>query len=73
VKATDDFMVTKVKIVITNAAGAIIEQGEAAQDANKSDQWEYKATIANSPLAGTKILAVAYDRPGNKGTGEVVL
>jgi hypothetical protein len=36
VKATDDFMVTKVKVIITNATGAIIEEGEALPDAMKS-------------------------------------
>jgi hypothetical protein len=72
VKATDDFMVTKVKVIITNATGAIIEEGEALPDAMKSNQWEYKATAANPTLVGTKILAVAYNRPGNTGSAQVV-
>src|SRR5260221_2057731 len=73
VHATDDFMVTKVKIVITNAAGEVIEQGEAGPDAEEVNLWEYKATAANPILTGTKIRAVAYDRPGNTGTAEIVL
>src|SRR5258706_12555290 len=73
VKATDDFMVTKVKVVITNAAGALIEEGEAGPDTLKVNRWGYNATAANPTLAGTKIRAVAYDRPGNTGTAEVVL
>jgi hypothetical protein len=73
VKATDDFMVTNVKIVITNAAGALIEEGEAGPDAKKINLWAYKATAANPILTGTKIRAIAYDRPGNTGTAEVVL
>jgi hypothetical protein len=73
VLAKDDFMVTKVKIVITNAAGAIIEQGDAGPDAMKADHWGYKATAANPTLTGTKIQAIAYDRPGNVGTAELVL
>jgi hypothetical protein len=73
VKAIDDFMVTKVKIVVTNAAGVVIEEGEAGPDVMRTNQWEYKATAANPTLAGTKIRAVAYDRPGNTGTAEIVL
>ena len=73
VKATDDFMVTKVKVVTTNAAGAIIEEGDAGPDALKINLWVYKATAANPTLTGTKIRAVAYDRPGNTGTAEIVL
>lgn len=73
VKATDDFMVTKVKIVITNAAGLLVEEGDAGPDTKKINLWGYKATAANPTLAGTKIRAIAYDRPGNTGTAEVVL
>jgi hypothetical protein len=73
VMAKDDFMVTKVKIVITNASGAVIEQGDAGPDAMRTDQWGYKATVANPMLSGTKIQVIAYDRPGNVGTAEVVL
>jgi len=50
VKATDDFMVTKVKIVTTNAAGALIEEGEAGPDTLKVNLWGYKATAANPTL-----------------------
>ena len=73
VKAIDDFMVTKVKVIITNAAGAIIEEGEAGPDVMRSNQWEYKATATNSTLTGSKIRAVAYDRPGNTGKAEILL
>jgi hypothetical protein len=62
----DDFMVTKVKIVITNAAGALIEEGDAGPDALKINLWGYKATAANPVLTGTKIRTVAYGR----ATGE---
>jgi hypothetical protein len=71
--AIDDFMVTKVKVIIRNVAGALIEEGEAAPDQMRSNRWEYKATAANSTLTGTKIRAIAYDRPGNTGTAEIVL
>jgi hypothetical protein len=73
VNASDDFMVAKVKITITNAAGVVIEEGEALPHAMRVHLWEYTATATNPSLAGTTIRAVAYDRPGNKGEGEVVL
>ncbi len=73
VKATDDFMVTKVRIVITDPAGSLIEQGEAASVAGTADGWEYKTTVSNSACDGTTIRVVAIDRPGNKGTAEVVV
>ena len=73
VKATDDFMVTKVKIVIKDAAGELIEEGNAGPDELKINLWVYQATAASPKLTGTKIQAVAYDRPGNVGVAEVVL
>ena len=73
VNAVDDFMVTKVKVVVINSAGAVIEQGEAGPDVMKANHWGYKATAVNPTLAGTKIRAIAYDRPGNTGIAEIVL
>ena len=73
VKATDDFMVTRVNVVIKDAAGAVIEEGEAGPDLEQINIWAYKATAANPMLAGTTIKATAYDRPRNKGTAEVTL
>ena len=66
VKATDDFMVTGVKVVITASDGSIIEEGEAGPDQLKINIWSYQATVANPSLPGTTIKAVAFDRPGNK-------
>ena len=60
----------KVKIVITDAAGVLIEEGDAGPDALKVNLWGYKATAANPTLTGTKIRAIAYDRPGNTGSAE---
>lgn len=73
VKAVDDFMVTRVNVVIKDASGAVIEEGEAGPDSMLVNQWRYNATKANSKLAGTTIQATAHDRPGNKTTGEVAL
>jgi hypothetical protein len=74
VAATDDFMVTKVTIKITDANGVVLEQGEAADDSDtRPNQWAYKAVGSNSSIKGKKIIAVAYDRPGNAGTAEITM
>jgi hypothetical protein len=73
VKAVDDFLVAEVIVTITDANGNVIETGHAGPDTEKINQWLYKATVANPVLPGTKIDAVAYDRPGNTGTADVVL
>ncbi len=74
VHATDDFQVIKVTITITGADGVVIEEGDAIDGRPaRINQWEYKAVATNPTLKGTKIMAVAYDRPGNKGMAEIVL
>ena len=73
IDASDDFMVTKVTVTITDARGIVIEQGNATEHPTRVSRWEYKAVSANRTLKGTKIMAIAHDRPGNRGTVEVVL
>jgi hypothetical protein len=73
VKATDDFMVTRVWVMIMNAAGDIIEEGDAGPDVSRVNLWQYKATIANPSWKGMTMKAIAYDRPANTGTLEVTL
>lgn len=73
VKAVDDFQVTRVRVTILNAAGAIIEQGEAGPDSMKVNQWGYTAQVSNPVLAGATVRATAFDRPGNSATLEVKL
>jgi hypothetical protein len=73
IKAIDDFMVTKVTVIITDSSGAVIEQGDCTQNPKMNFLWDYQATVANPTLPGTKISAIAFDRPGNKGSLENVL
>jgi hypothetical protein len=73
VVAKDDFMVTKVVVIITDATGAILEQGEAAPDVTRADHWQYNAVVANPSLTGTRLEVIAYDRPGNTGRASKVL
>jgi hypothetical protein len=73
ISVVDILMVTKVKVVISNASGAVIEQGEAVKDLRGNSQYEYTTTVSNPTLAGTKIRAIAFDFPGHSGFTETVL
>ncbi len=72
VEARDDFMVTAVKVVISDADGTVLEEGDA-QPAEVKESWEYKATVANLSVTGSTIKATAFDRPGNNTSLELVL
>ncbi len=72
VKATDDFKVAAVKVSIFNAAGDLLEQGNAVMQITEVD-WLYAATKANAAPAGSKITAVATDLPGNSTSSSVTL
>ena len=72
VRAVDDFRVTGVQVEIYAANGTLLEKGNAVQQVNGID-WTYTATQANSPLAGSKIKAIATDVPGNQGTLELTM
>jgi hypothetical protein len=66
IRAIDDFRVVSVQVEIYAANGTLLEVGGAEQSTNGLD-WIYTATQANTPLAGTKITAIATDVPGNEG------
>jgi hypothetical protein len=72
VRAVDDFRVVSVWVEIYAANGTLLEAGRAVQDLNGLD-WTFSTTMANSPLAGSKIKAIATDVPGNEGILEVSL
>ena len=72
VRAVDDFRVTGVQVEIYAASGTLLEKGNAVQQVNGID-WTYTATQSNSPLAGSKIKAIATDVPGNQGTLELTM
>ena len=48
----------------------MIEEGDASPD---DVIWMYKTTRLNKNVRGTKIIAKAYDLPGNEGAMEKVL
>lgn len=72
IRALDDFRVVSVRVEIYSANGALLETGDAEQNANGID-WTYSATLVNTPLAGTRIKAFATDLPGNEGMLEITL
>jgi hypothetical protein len=72
VRAMDDFRVESVRVEIYAANGTLLETGKAEPKANGID-WTYAATQANNLLAGSKIVAIATDVPGNEGAMEVTL
>lgn len=62
VRATDDFQVATVRVIINKADGSLVEQGNAVLE---GVLWVYTATVENSNLAGDKITIQATDIPDN--------
>jgi len=61
IQAVDDVQVTQVNVVITDSAGAVLEQGAAAQA--EGAWWTY-TTTATAP-ENPRIVATARDLPGH--------
>lgn len=72
VRAFDDFRVASVKVKIANAAGEVLEQGDALLQDNALD-WIYTATVLNDVLLGSVITVSAKDLPANEAVKEVVV
>ena len=72
VRAVDDFRVAEVRIYIYSTDGTLLETG-LAETEPRGVIWNYFATQLNNAVAGTKILAVATDIPGNEGVLEITL
>lgn len=73
IRATDDFRVKAVKVTIYNAAGDLVEEGQATLNPVNRVKWIYAATQLIAILPGSKIKAVAEDIPGNTGQLEITL
>lgn len=67
-----DFKVARVQVLISTAAGAMIELGNAILPANSID-WKYTVIAQNDTLAGTRIRVTAIDLPANETVKEVVV
>jgi hypothetical protein len=72
IEAIDDVAVREVKVVITGADGAPVEEGYAVAEAT-GYEWTYTATVVNDSLAGDRIEVYASDLPGNLTKAEEVL
>ena len=59
VEVSDNISVTRVQVTVLNDAGDILARGEAARC--EGDQWEFA-----SEAEGAKVIAEAWDLPGNK-------
>ncbi|CAN5522249.1 hypothetical protein BH10BAC4_BH10BAC4_13270 [soil metagenome] len=73
IKATDDFLVAHVKVLITNSNGHELECGEAVVRKHVPHVWTYTARKTNQKLTGTTISVTAIDLPGNRSTLQKVL
>jgi len=65
VKALDDVQVKKVTIVISDAQGVVLEQGEA--EAVDGLWWSYTTSVSTT-VNQARILATAQDLPGHVGS-----
>lgn len=61
--AHDDVEVTAVSVRITDASGALVEEGQATRVGG--DEWSYQATVAGPPGQVLTVTATATDRPGH--------
>ena len=68
IRATDDFEVSCVEVLICSASGDRIEAGPAARRSRNSACWVYKATTSVTPGISVRVEATAMDRPGNRAS-----
>ena len=68
IRASDDFDVIGVTVVISDSTGALIEQGVAEKSAVDSGAWSYTASTSIAAGTAIRVDATATDRPGNKTT-----
>jgi len=63
VKAIDDTQVTKVHVTISDENGAVLEEGHAQRAAGL--WWTYTANTQVPMVPRPRVVATAYDLPGN--------
>jgi hypothetical protein len=73
IKATDDFRVTNVKVVIADSNGVVLEEGEAKPYGSKAIEWNFQATVNNPQYKGSMVVATALDKPMNSTSAGVVI
>jgi hypothetical protein len=65
IKASDDFQVQSVSVVIRDAANNLIEEGSAIRGADPKD-WQYTTRVEVAGGSSVQVEVTAMDRPGNK-------
>lgn len=73
IEATDDFKVQSVQVSIINAAGDVLEAGNAVANPESADFWTYTATTSNPDGASGIVKVQVSDLPGNVTTQELSL
>lgn len=68
IRASDDFEVTGVDVVISKLTGELIEQGVAMKSPVDAGRWVYTATTSIPPGDRLRVTVEAVDRPGHKTT-----
>jgi hypothetical protein len=66
IQAKDDFKVVAVKVQVYGSSGEMIEEGTAFENGDGLN-WVYVAKEMNANVPGSKIIATAFDLPGNEG------
>ena len=67
VQAHDPYGIVAVRVQVLDAAGQVLEEGEAA--ATGEDWWEYTTGQTHAPGMARQVRALAFDRPGNVAAG----
>jgi hypothetical protein len=62
IDASDNVLVTRVRVTVLDEEGKTLEKGEAMQPGSKTGWWEF------TPHSEGKLLAEAWDLAGNKTT-----
>lgn len=67
IRAHDDFKVTRLLVVVSDASGQKFENGEAVETPLASGRWVYTATNAIPQGTTVRIAVAVNDQPGGKG------
>ena len=66
IRASDDFEVKDVSVVLTKGDGSPVESGVATETPVRSGRWVYTATVEMAAGTPVRIAVTAIDRPGHR-------
>lgn len=69
--ARDDFRVAAVSVSVINAAGKVIEAGEAVPQTKLNDFWEYQTCVENKGWRDCRVTVLVHDHAGNIASSTV--